>query len=49
MTGIQKRSYQDSSEVRYQEVTGQDLDDLIAKHGIDDDHHITSHSQEATP
>ena len=45
MSGVQSRIYQGSAEVSIVDVTGQDLDALVKKHGIDDDHVVTGNSQ----
>ena len=41
MSGTQHRTYQNAATVRITDVTGQDLDDVIDRHGIDGGHVIT--------
>ena len=41
MTGTQHRTYQDAATVKITDVTGQDLDALAEKHGVDDSHRIS--------
>ena len=38
MSGIQHREYQDGTDAKFVDVTGQDPNDVIRKHGIDKDH-----------
>ena len=39
--GIQKRTYQDGAEVKFVDVTGQDLNEVIKDHGVDPTHVVT--------
>ena len=41
MSGTQHRTYQNAATVTITDVTGQDLDELIKKHDIDESHQIT--------
>ena len=42
--GIQKRTYQDGAEVKFADVTGQNLNDVIKDHGVDPTHVVTASS-----
>ncbi len=42
MTGTQHRDYEDAAEVKFTNVTGQDLNGVIEDHDIDGDHVITN-------
>ena len=41
LAGTQRRDYQAGAKVTIADVTGQDLDELVAKHGIDKTHIVT--------
>ena len=41
MSGTQHRTYQNAATVQIVDVTGQDLDAVVAKHSVQDDHIIT--------